>query len=96
MSGLIGQKLGRYQILEMIGEGGMATVYKAHDTHLGREVAVKIIRREDPDASGYRIARGGSWNIFGGTGGNIRIDTRFKLDPNYYGAYVGVRCALTK
>ena len=89
MSGLIGQNLGRYQILEMIGEGGMATVHKAHDTHLGREVAVKIIRREDPDASGYRVARGG-------TGGNIRIDTRFKLDPNYYGEYLGVRCALTK
>ncbi len=52
--------------------------------------------REDPDASGNRIARGGSWNIFGGTGGNIRIDTRFKLDPTYFGAYVGVRCALTK
>jgi len=52
--------------------------------------------REDPDARGDRIARGGSWHIFGGTGGNIRIDMRFKLDPTYYGAYVGVRCALTK
>jgi formylglycine-generating enzyme required for sulfatase activity len=52
--------------------------------------------REDPDVSGDRIARGGSWHIFGGAGGNIRIDTRFKLDPNYYGLYVGVRCALTK
>jgi serine/threonine protein kinase len=52
--------------------------------------------RENLDASGYRMARGGSWHIFGGTGGNIRIDTRFKLDPVYYGAYVGIRCALTK
>jgi formylglycine-generating enzyme required for sulfatase activity len=52
--------------------------------------------REDPDASGNRMARGGSWHIFGGPGGNIRVDTRFKLDPTYYGAYVGVRCALTK
>ena len=46
MSGLIGQNFGRYQILELIGEGGMATVYKAHDTHLEREVAIKIIRSE--------------------------------------------------
>jgi serine/threonine protein kinase len=46
MSKLIGQNLGRYQILELIGEGGMATVYKAHDTHLDREVAIKVIRRE--------------------------------------------------
>ena len=46
MSKLIGQNLGRYQILALIGEGGMATVYKAHDTHLEREVAIKVIRRE--------------------------------------------------
>jgi serine/threonine protein kinase len=52
--------------------------------------------REDPDASGKRVARGGSWDIFGSPGGTIRIDMRFKLDPVYYGAYVGIRCALTK
>ena len=52
--------------------------------------------REDPDASGFRAVRGGSWHIFGGTGGNIRIDTRYKLDAVYFGAYVGIRCALTK
>jgi serine/threonine protein kinase len=46
MSNLIGQSLGRYHILEQIGEGGMATVYKAYDTHLEREVAVKVIRTE--------------------------------------------------
>ncbi len=44
MSNLIGQSLGRYHILEQLGEGGMATVYKAFDTRLEREVAVKIIR----------------------------------------------------
>jgi len=52
--------------------------------------------RENLDAAGNRVLRGGSWNIFGGTGGNIRIDTRFKLDPVYFGPFVGVRCALTK
>lgn len=41
---LIGQSLGRYHLLERLGEGGMATVYKAFDTHLEREVAIKIIR----------------------------------------------------
>jgi len=46
MSDLIGQSLGRYHILEQIGEGGMATVYKAFDTRLERDVAVKIIRTE--------------------------------------------------
>ena len=45
MPNLVGQTLGRYQILEQLGEGGMATVYKAHDTVLERDVAVKVIRR---------------------------------------------------
>lgn len=47
MSDLIGKSLGRYHILEQIGEGGMATVYKAHDTRLEADVAVKVIRTEN-------------------------------------------------
>jgi serine/threonine protein kinase len=36
----------RYQITELLGEGGMAFVYKARDTHLDNDVAVKVIRTE--------------------------------------------------
>lgn len=44
MDGLIGRALGKYQIVEQLGEGGMATVYKAYDSALERYVAIKIIR----------------------------------------------------
>lgn len=46
MNSLIGHSLGRYHILEKLGEGGMAVVYKAFDTHTETEVAVKVIRAD--------------------------------------------------
>jgi|GEM_PF-1852091 len=42
-SSLIGQKVGRYEIVERLGFGGMATVYKGKDTLLGRFAAIKIL-----------------------------------------------------
>jgi serine/threonine-protein kinase len=51
-----GTRLGAYDILSLIGQGGMGEVYRAKDTKLGREVALKILPAtftNDPD----RVAR---------------------------------------
>ena len=40
---LPGRRLGPYEILSAIGEGGMGEVYHARDTKLGRDVAIKVL-----------------------------------------------------
>src|SRR6266849_3402007 len=52
----VGDKLGPYEILASIGAGGMAEVYRARDTKLKRDVAIKVLPDEfsrDPE----RVAR---------------------------------------
>jgi serine/threonine-protein kinase len=51
-----GSRLGAYEVLSSIGAGGMGEVYRAHDTKLGRHVAIKVLGPsfvDDPE----RIAR---------------------------------------
>ena len=47
-----GTRLGPYEIGAQIGAGGMGEVYRAHDTRLGRDVAIKVLPAvfaADPD-----------------------------------------------
>ncbi len=43
MTDLVGHQLGQYQLIEQIGKGGMATVYRARQASIGRDVAIKIL-----------------------------------------------------
>ncbi len=55
------KKIGKYEIIEEIGSGGMGVVYRAHDPVLGRDVAIKLIvaKAMDPEMRErfYREAR---------------------------------------
>ena len=57
-----GQRLGRYHVLKRIGSGGMGEVYCAHDEHLERDVALKILSSgfiaDEPGRRRFRAVHG--------------------------------------
>jgi TolB-like protein/tRNA A-37 threonylcarbamoyl transferase component Bud32 len=56
---VIGQKLGPYEVLAKLGEGGMGVVYRARDPRLDRDVAIKVLtdRIASDPAAAARLAR---------------------------------------
>jgi serine/threonine protein kinase len=57
-----GNRVGAYDILSAIGTGGMGEVYRARDTKLNRDVAIKVLLpavTNDPD----RLARFNRWAL---------------------------------
>ena len=59
MPSLAGTKIDKYRIVEEVGHGGMAVVYRGHDTVLEREVAVKVLHAHlaDREESRARLQR---------------------------------------
>ncbi len=55
MSLTSGTRLGAYELIGLIGSGGMGIVYRAHDTKLGRDVALTVL----PEAFTGRPGREG-------------------------------------
>src|SRR5271155_5393201 len=71
-----GDKLGPYEILGLIGKGGMGEVYRAHDTRLGRDVAIKTSAQQFTDRFEREARAIASLN-------HPNICTLFDVGPNY-------------
>jgi eukaryotic-like serine/threonine-protein kinase len=52
MALILGTRLGAYEIIAVIGTGGMGEVYRARDTRLGRDVAIKVLADRDAGLPG--------------------------------------------
>jgi len=87
-----GDSLGRYELVEDVGEGGMASVYRARDKELRREVAVKVLfphlaRRDEVVRRFHREARAAAGlehpnilRVYDVGGGDANGD---QIDPPY-------------
>ena len=65
----LGSRFGVYKVTALIGEAGMGQVYRATDTTLGRQVAIKIL----PDAFAADAERSARFHIKVRTDGTVKV-----------------------
>ena len=51
------RRIGKYEVIDVIGTGGMGIVFRAHDPSIGRTVAIKMLRQTDPGATAGSVDR---------------------------------------
>ncbi len=56
---MLGKTLSHYKVIEKIGQGDMGEVYRAEDTNLSREVALKVLPEQSQDPQRLARAHGG-------------------------------------
>src|SRR5690242_5231667 len=78
-----GHKLGPYEILALIGVGGMGEVYRAHDTRLNRDVAIKISKEQFTERFAREARAIAALN-------HPNICTLYDIGPNYLVMEYGV------
>src|SRR6478736_2019552 len=71
-----GDKLGPYQIIALIGKGGMGEVYSAHDPRTGRDVAIKVSAERFNERFDREVRAIAALN-------HPNICTLFDVGPNY-------------
>ncbi len=55
MANLIGQTLGQYEVTAFLGKGGMATVYRARQASINRDVAIKVIKPDLIESEEFKV-----------------------------------------
>src|SRR6266853_1058780 len=76
MSLAVGDKLGPYEILALLGKGGMGEVYRARDTRLNRDVAIKVSKEQFTERFAREARAIAALN-------HPHICTLYDIGPNY-------------
>jgi Tol biopolymer transport system component len=71
-----GDKLGPYEIVSLLGKGGMGEVWRAHDPQIGRDVAIKVSAQQFTDRFEREVRAIGALN-------HPNICTLYHVGPNY-------------